>query len=220
MGVLAGWTAIQGITKNGASGSFLGVDACGDSAAIAGVAVPMIPGFNRPTTTDSMEYMGQNPLEMAANVPIKWAGILNNTALMPQYTIPPDAMPSFADTSFYPVIRIVGDAGSDYWSSMPPAGGRGLLIVSGNLSTLGNNFNWKGIILVGKSITGNGSSDVDGGIISGLNFKLGQTVPIDTANGIKTYQYNSCEVAKALQSLGALIPLNNTWVDNWVEYGG
>src|SRR4029079_5291769 len=30
MGVLGGWTAIQGITKNGKSGSFLGVDACGD----------------------------------------------------------------------------------------------------------------------------------------------------------------------------------------------
>lgn len=219
MGVLAGWTAIQGITKNGKSGSFLGVDACGDSAAIAGVAVPTLPGFNRPTVADSTEFLGANPLEMAANVPIQWSGIVGNTALTPQYTIPPDVMPSFADTTFYPVIKVIGDAPSSLWDNMTSAGGRGLLIVTGNISTLGNNFNWKGVILAGASITGNGSSDIDGAIISGLNFKLGQYVPVDTANGIKTYQYNSCEVAKALQSLGALVPLNNTWVDNWVEYG-
>ncbi len=53
MEVLAGWTAISGIRKNGNSGSFLGVDACGDSAAIAGVAVPVVPGFSRPSTADS-----------------------------------------------------------------------------------------------------------------------------------------------------------------------
>ena len=50
LSVEAGWTAISGIKKNGDSGSFLGVDACGDSAAIAGVAVPLIPGFNRPAS--------------------------------------------------------------------------------------------------------------------------------------------------------------------------
>ena len=40
----------------------------------------------------------------------------------------------------------------------------------------------------------------------------------NVVNGTKTYQYNSCEVAKALRRLGTLVPLNNTWVDNWVEY--
>ncbi len=218
MNVLAGWTAIQGIRKNGNSGSFLGVDACGDSAAIAGVAVPRVPGFNRPRTADSTEYIGDNPAEAAANVPIRWRGIVDNSAITPQYTIPPDPLPSFADTTFYPIIKIIGDAPSSLWSSMPAAGGRGLLIVTGTLNTLGNNFNWKGIILTGGAITGNGNSDVDGAIISGLNFKLGQYVPVDTANGIKTYQYNSCEVAKALRGLGSLVPLQNTWVDNWVEY--
>ncbi|MEJ7759736.1 MAG: hypothetical protein WKF55_09090 [Gemmatimonadaceae bacterium] len=43
-------------------------------------------------------------------------------------------------------------------------------------------------------------------------------MPINGANGTKTYQYNSYEVAKARCGLGALVPLNNTWVDNWVEY--
>ena len=218
MDVLAGWTAIQGITKNGASGSFLGTDACGDSAAVAGVDVPTVPGFNRPKTADSTGYIGSNPSQAAADVLIKWQGILSRTALTPQYTIPPDALPSFADTSFYPVILMVGDPPSSTWNSMPASGGRGLLIVTGNISALGNNFNWKGIVLVGGDITGNGSSNIQGAIISGLNWKLGITVPIDTANGTKNYRYNSCEVAKALRGLGALVPLPNTWVDNWVEY--
>ncbi|SRR6266550_8237864 len=219
MDVLAGWTAIQGIIKNGNSGSFLGKDACGDSAAVAGVAVPTVPGFNRPKTADSVEDFAANPSEAAKDVLIKWAGILGRTALTPQYTIPPDALPSFADTSFYPTIMIVGDAPSSTWNSMPAGGGRGLLIVTGNISALGNNFNWKGIVLVGGDITGNGSSNIQGAIISGLNWKLGIAVPVDTANGTKNYLYNSCEVAKALRGLGALVPLQNTWVDNWVEYG-
>lgn len=214
--VLAGWTAISGIKKNGNSGSFLGVDACKDSAAIAGVAVPQVPGFNQPNTTDSLEIDGATAMAMANNVLIQWKGITNGSALTPQYTVPPDAIPSFADTSFYPVIYMadVGTVGSSALN-----GGRGVLIVRGNLDTgSGATFNWKGVVLVGGDITGNGNNNISGAIISALNVKLGENVPLNTVNGTKLYQYNSCEVAKALMSLGALIPLPNTWVDNWVEY--
>jgi hypothetical protein len=51
-----------------------------------------------------------------------------------------------------------------------------------------------------------------------LNVKLGTYVPSSTANGTKQYNYNSCEVAKATTTMGALVTLRNTWVDNWVEY--
>ncbi len=216
MDVNAGWTAITGIRKNGASGSFLGVDACGDSAAIAGVAVPQIPGFNRPQTADSTEYLGVTVNDAAREVEIDWAGILAGTAITPDYVIPPDAIPSFADTTRYPVIYM-SSAGTVGTSALN--NGRGLLIVKNNLDTgSGATFNWKGIILVGGELSGNGNNNVQGAIISALNAKLGQTVPINTVNGTKTYQYNSCEVAKAMMALGALVPLNNTWVDNWVEY--
>lgn len=212
--VLAGWTAISGIKKNGNSGSFLGVDACNDSAAIAGVAIPQVPGFNQPGTADSLDTLGMTPQQAAKQVLVKWKGITNGSALTPQYTIPPDAIPSFADTNFYPVIKIIGDAGSSQLN-----GGRGVLIVTGNLDTgSGATFNWKGLVLVGNDITGNGNNYIQGAIISALNVKLGQNVAINTVNGTKQYQYNSCELAKALMSLGALIPLPNTWVDNWVEY--
>jgi type II secretory pathway pseudopilin PulG len=214
--VEAGWTAITGIRKNGTSGSFLGVDACGDSAAIAGVAVPLVPGFNRPETADSTEYLGQTVNDAAREVEIDWQGILEGSALTPDYIVPPDAIPSFADTTFYPVIYMSspGTVGSSALNN-----GRGLLIVRGNLDTgSGSTFNWKGIVLVGGDLTGNGNNNIQGAIVSALNAKLGQTVPINTVNGTKTYQYNSCEVAKSLMSLGALVPLPNTWVDNWVEY--
>lgn len=216
MEVLAGWTAISGIKKNGNSGTFLGVDACKDSAAIAGIAVPMVPGFNQPTTTDSLEYLAETINEAARQVEIDWAGILSGSALTPNYVVPPDAIPSFADTTFYPTIFM---AGTGTVGSSALNGGRGTLIVQGNLDTgSGATFNWKGVVLVGGDITGNGNNYIQGAIVSALNAKLGQTVPINTVNGTKQYQYNSCEVAKALMGLGALVPLPNTWVDNWVEY--
>ncbi|HVF40692.1 MAG TPA: hypothetical protein VM939_12400 [Gemmatimonadaceae bacterium] len=216
MEVLAGWTAITGIKKNGNSGSFLGVDACGDSAALAGVAVPAVPGFNQPGTADSVEYLADSINAAAARVEVDWAGIRSMSALTPDYVIPPDPYPSFADTMFYPVIYMKGNAsiGSSQLNN-----GRGMLIVEGNLDTgSGATFNWKGIVLVGGDLTGNGNNYIQGAIISALNAKLGQKVPINVVNGTKQYQYNSCEVAKALMGLGALVPLNNTWVDNWVEY--
>ncbi len=210
----AGWTAISGIKKNGNSGSFLGVDACRDSVALAGVEVPQVPGFNQPNTADSVYYDGQTAQDAAKKVLVKWKGITNGSVLTPQYTIPPDAIPSFADTTFYPSIKIIGDAGSSQLNN-----GRGVLIVTGNLDTgSGATFNWKGVVLVGGDLTGNGNNYIQGAIISALNVKLGMNVPINTVNGTKQYQYNSCELAKALMSLGALIPLPNTWVDNWVEY--
>lgn len=212
--VLAGWTALSGIKKNGNSGSFLGVDACQDSAAVAGVAVPQVPGFNQPETADSVDTLGMTPQEAAAQVKVRWKGITNGSALTPQYTIPPDAVPDFSDTTFYPVIKFIGDAGTSGFNN-----GRGVLIVTGNLDTgSGATFNWKGLVLVGGDITGNGNNYIEGAIISALNVKLGMNVPVNVVNGTKQYQYNSCELAKALMSLGALIPLPNTWVDNWVEY--
>jgi hypothetical protein len=215
MSVNAGWTAITGIKKNGASGSFLGIDACGDSASIAGVAVPLIPGFNRPETADSVEYLGQLVNDAARAVEIDWAGILAGTAITPNIVIPPDPFPTWGDTTYYPTIFYNGTLNTN--SALN--NGRGILIVKGDLDGgNGSTFTWKGIVLVGGDIIGNGNNYIQGAIVSALNAKLGITVPINTVNGTKQYQYNSCEVAKALMGMGALLPLPNTWVDNWVEY--
>src|SRR3954462_14847798 len=50
MQVLAGWTALSGLKKNGSAGTLGGADACGDSAAVAGVDVPVNPGYQGSTT--------------------------------------------------------------------------------------------------------------------------------------------------------------------------
>jgi type II secretory pathway pseudopilin PulG len=215
LSVEAGWTAISGIRKNGASGSFLGVDACGDSAAIAGVAVPLIPGFNRPASADSVEYLAETVNQAAREVEIDWAGILAGTALTPNIIMPPDPVPSFADSTYYPTIFVNGTLNTNSGLS----GGRGILIVKGDLDGgNGSTFSWNGLVLVGGDLIGNGNNYIQGAIVSALNAKLGITVPINVVNGTKQYQYNSCEVAKALMGQGALVPLPNTWVDNWVEY--
>jgi hypothetical protein len=210
MQVLAGWTALSGLQKNGGSGTLGGIDLCGDSAAIAGVVVPVNPGYTGKTVA-----VGDPPIDSVApdSVAIDWNGIVNGNVITPTITIPGGSFPTaamFADTTYYPIIRINGDFSI-------PVSGQGMLIVTGNL-TINGSISWKGVLLVGGDITSNGNNGIQGATVSGLNVKLGTYVPTSTANGTKQYNYNSCEVAKTNTSLGALVTLRNTWVDNWVEY--
>jgi hypothetical protein len=210
MQVLAGWTALSGLQKNGAAGTIGGIDLCADSNAIAGVVVPINPGYS-----GKVVEVGNPPIDSVApdSVAIDWNAIVNLNAITPTITIPGGSFPSaaqFADTTFYPIIRINGDYSI-------PTSGQGMLIVTGNL-TISGSTTWKGVLLVGGDITSNGNNGVQGATVSGLNVKLGTYVPVSTANGTKSYNYNSCEVAKSTMSSGALVTMRNTWVDNWVEY--
>lgn len=222
MQVLAGWTSISGVDKNGNSGTLGGIDACGDSAAVAGVAVPQYPGFigldKNGTGSPAVDTMALTQDSLAKMVHMDWLHLSAGTAVHVDYTIPPQTMPTFSDTTQFPVVRVIGDLTSTMMSNVANSGGRGLLIVTGNMILTGSNFTWRGIVMAGGDITGNGNNDIQGAVITALNAKLGQTVPIDTINGTKNYQYNSCNVAKTMNRLGALVPLSNTWVDNWVEY--
>jgi len=217
MQVLAGWTALSGLQKNGGAGTLGGVDLCGDSATVAGVVVPLEPGY-----TGKSVAVGNPPIDSIPapdSVAIDWNAILNLGAIEPTITIPGGSWPtaqmeaSFADTSsrYYPIIRVNGNF-------TLPSSGTGMLIVTGTL-TLNGSVGWRGVLLVGNDITSNGNNGVQGATVSGLNVKLGTYVPDpSTANGTKEYNYNSCEVAKATTTMGALVTLRNTWVDNWVEY--
>jgi hypothetical protein len=158
---------------------------------------------------------GSPPIDSvtADSVHIDWDGIKNHNAIPPTITLPGGTWPTstqWADPAYYPVIRVNGDF-------TLPGTGRGTLIVTGSITISGNN-GWNGIILAGDNLTSNGNNGVTGATVSGLNVKLGLTVPISTANGTKTYTYNSCEVARSTNTYGALVTLANTWVDNWVEY--
>ncbi|MBA3645019.1 MAG: hypothetical protein H0W63_02460 [Gemmatimonadaceae bacterium] len=222
MQVLAGWTSISGVDKNGNSGTLGGIDACGDSAAVAGVAVPTYPGFKGRdgggTGNPPVDSMAPTSDSLAKLVHMDWLHLSAGTAVKVDYTIPPAAMPTFADTTKYPVVRVVGDLTGSMLGNIANTGGRGLLIVTGNAPLGGSSFTWRGVVMIGGDLTGNGNNSIQGAVITALNVKLGQAVPIDTINGTKNYQYNSCSVANTMNNLGALIPLSNTWVDNWVEY--
>jgi hypothetical protein len=210
MQVLAGWTALSGLQKNGNAGTLSGIDLCADSAAVAGGVVPVNPGYTGKTAaTAGSPAIDSVPPD---SVHIDWNGIVNGNSIHPTITIPGGSWPTaaLADTNYYPVIRVNGDF-------TMPSSGQGMLIVTGHL-TISGSTSWKGVLLVGGDITSNGSNGITGATVSGLNVKLGTYVPSSTANGTKTYQYNSCEVAKANMSSGALVTLRNTWVDNWVQY--
>jgi hypothetical protein len=221
MQVLAGWTAMSGLQKNGAAGTLGGIDMCGEAGAVAGVVVPAYPGYQ-----GKMVAVGNPPIDSFPapdSVEIDWDGIVNHGLIDATITLPGGTWPttalqnSYADTSikYYPIIRVNGDF--DLMSS-----GTGMLIVTGNL-TISGNKGWRGVILAGGVMTSNGNNDIIGGgvqgaVISGLNVKLGMDVDESLANGTKMYNYNSCEVARATTLMGALVTLRNTWVDNWVEY--
>jgi hypothetical protein len=215
MQVLAGWTALSGLQKNGGAGTLGGIDLCGDSATVAGVVVPVNPGYTGKTVA-----VGDPPVDSVApdSVAIDWNGIINQGAITPSMIFPGSTWPtaamqaSFADTLsiYYPIIRVNGDF-------VLPSSGTGMLIVTGSL-TLNGSVGWRGVLLVGNDITSNGNNGIAGATVSGLNVKLGTYVPGSTANGTKQYNYDSCEVAKSTTAMGALVTLRNTWVDNWVEY--
>jgi len=180
MNVLAGWTSLSGLHKNGSSDMGSGADQCGKQPAVAGVAVPGNPGYTQ-------------------------------NAVTPDITIPPAAWPSFSNPSYWPTILVKGDFAL-------PGNGQGTLIVTGSL-TISGNITWDGVLLVGDNLTSNGNNAVNGATVTGLNVKLGATLPQgDVGNGTKSFNYNSCNIAKAMAAMGQLVGYSNAWVDNWPTY--
>ncbi len=222
MNVTGAWTSLSGLSKEGNAGQIDGNDQCGRKPAVAGVMVPkgdysasggFVPTGNPPLDT-SKTLAQLDPL-----VTIDWNGIINNNAIPADFYVPsPDAFPDAswftADTSRWPIIRIHGDF------ALPNAG-RGIIIADGDFTISGSNM-WNGIILVGGQLTSNGNNTTSGATVSGLNYKLpGATQPPAgyindnaTANGTKSYVYNSCNVTRAAQRLKHYVALANTWVDD------
>jgi hypothetical protein len=215
--VQGGWTSLTGLTKNGGAGTLSGFDACGDSAAVAGVAVPTNPGYDQnggasvPVGNPPIKLLGTQAQTNAA-VRIDWNAIVNQNAITPTVTIPPGSFPTTFPAGYWPVIRI---------NTSPytlPTWGQGLIIATGDLVVSGSEM-WNGIILVGGKLTANGNNTVQGAVMSGLNVLLGMSVEeSDVGNGTKTYGYDSCHVSAALAALSHLEPVNNAWADNWAGY--
>ncbi len=216
--ILSSWTSLSGLHKNGGSSMGAGgTDGCGQLPAVAGVAVPTIPGYTQnggglaPQGNPPVKDVAPTPAEMADSVKIDWAGITNGTAMTPDVTIPPGTWPPFTDPNYWPVIKVDGN-----W--VLSGDGQGTLIVSGSL-TMNGNVTWRGVLLVGDNLTSNGNGGVDGATVTGLNVKLGKSLSQDdVGNGAKRFNYNSCNVAKAMGKTAQLVGYTNAWVDNWPTY--
>jgi len=244
--VLSGWTATNGLNKQGSSGTISGVDNNPGTAAgcpahhdpVAGIAIPSgdysVNGNFTPEGNPPVKYLGSQE-ETNAAVKIDWSGIVNGNRIQPDFFFPSGAAATAGwptgsmSGNNYPVIRVNGDF------TLPSSGGQGTLIVMGNLTISGNNM-WRGIILVGGQMTSNGNGTMTGATMSGLNTMFtpaqldsakkiaaaGTTLTSNPANaianGTKTYQYDSCEVAKAAGGLASYSVYPNAWMDNFVTY--
>jgi Tfp pilus assembly protein PilX len=214
----AALTTLTDINKTGVSGEMSGVDACGAMPDIPGVAVPnggytgpVAPIDGAPDNTPVGLGTG-GPTGTARNqIGIDWAGITQGpiSPILPHDFLYP-AWPTPAQMGNWPVVRVNGDLSL-------PSDGKGILVVTGNMTLTGSE-NWDGIILVGGTLTSNGNNHTKGAVVAGLNVKLGQTVGTSNLNGNKTYEYDSCALARALGHVGSLQRVRNGWVDTWPSY--
>jgi hypothetical protein len=220
----AAFTSLTGVAIQGNSAHLSGYDRCGTAPAIPGVAVPDDQFYPTHTAVadgnpeDDEFDLGTPGTGGTAQqeVEIDWSGIKNGTVLPAAYTYP--TWPTSTQFANWPVTRVNNDGGA---ALALPTSGKGILIVTGNLTINGSTppKTWEGLILVGGNVTANGASNIYGAIISGLNVKLGQAVPDnDLGNGTKYYQYDSCALTRALGRIGSIQRVRNGWTDTWSSY--
>lgn len=236
MSVHAAWTALAGLRSIGGQGIVSGFDSCNVAPAVAGIAIPdsldppaaFIDGFNAPPNpVGSMPVLrlggsGSHNAQAAAMVLIAWDSIINGSVLGT-----PDATPATPGAwpldvpGVWRVIRVNGSMTIDSMQS-----GRGLIVVRDSL-VIRSGFRWEGVILVGRQLIVKGNSPpatVLGAIISGLDIKLIPGPPYFTESDmgatagdqIRLY-YHSCNVERALERYGRLMPVANAWIDNWPD---
>jgi hypothetical protein len=145
-------------------------------------------------------------------VGIDWDGIINRDAIPADYTVPSGSWPTAAQMTTWPVIRVKGVG-----TYTLPASGKGLLIVDSNL-VISSSRDWDGVILVGGSLTANGTGDVNGSIITGLNKLIGAMdsgmLDNDMISNRVQFRYNSCRVESAAKKVDRYFAFTNTWMDN------
>ena len=214
-------TSLSGLDKAGTAGALDGNDRCAGSGmpAIPGVAVPdgTFSGQSSPINgnpDNAPDEIGTpGPAGTAqAEVDIDWQGILDGTFLPPNYTYP--SWPTTTQFADWPVVRVNGDL-------VLPSSGKGILIVTGNLTVNGATppRQWDGLVLVGGTVTINGNMAFYGATVTGLNVKIGIAVPQQMiTNGTKILQYDSCNLKRALGKVGSIQRVRNGWTDTWSSY--
>jgi hypothetical protein len=198
-------TAINGVEY--AAGSVFevdGMDGCGGDATL-GLRAP--GGSDGPLDTTGV-YIGGSWNEIADDTGIDWEGTVDGDH--------PERLPVSGDTTFGSYF-IRGDA------YLEDVKGTGLLIVTGELDSEGDFFEWDGVILVGGEFDPDADSTVVRGIVvSGLNQTLGGSVePNDfneSADDDVYLSYDSCNITRTLERFGGFAAVDNAWVEYWASY--
>jgi hypothetical protein len=236
MQVLAAWTSLSGVHKNGTAGDISGRDYC-NTDTIPGLMVPTGTFTYNGGRMDQM-LVGDPPLveagsraDLQAKVKIDWPNIANPTApaLAADYIYcvpgsigydsrwgpctgwPPVSV--WTNPSFWPTIVVNGTL-----NSIPNNFSRGTLIVTGDLN-LGMGDKFEGIVLVGNRIDDSGSGEIRGAVLTGLDALLGKYVQQSSkADGTKDYLYDSCAVQNAADNHMRLVQISGSWSDNWATW--
>ncbi len=220
----AGWTAIGGLQKTGITGTISGFDACGASPMLAGVMVPTqtdgLDGYRQSPALPlvpqgSVQLNNGNPdsLATAAAVAIDWDGIVNGSAITPDYALSSTTGWPSSFTNWPTVV--VDNAGTPITLDASHSG-QGILIITGDV-TIDLNFTWAGAVLVGGRAVVQGSAVIQGALITGLNVKLGANITFSEAGPQLTVQYQSCYLGQALARYAHLQLVANAWTDSWPE---
>ena len=146
------------------------------------------------------------------------SGVLDALQILPwdvltDPDLPTESWPFLGIFSSDPPYRVIRHHG-DLQASMLSGVGRGVLIVTGELSIgsfFGDNFNWEGIVIAGSIESPlNFTGSIRGIVVTG--FDTGQTSLILQSGAI---EYHSCNVWKAGRAASYLSPKPASW---WMDF--
>jgi len=218
LGLPAAFTAANGLARTpGGTGQFHGADedsigGC-STAARRTLRVPgLVPNLVDYDLTGLAALGGGTGADIVTNADIDWAATLTPGRIVPDFTSPQP------DDGTYPIQFVTGNA--TLGSLGATTFGRGLLIVSGDLTVLGSVVQWYGVILVGGQIRFDADDQrFDGLIASGLNRQLGMAPAVGTFGGDYTdLDYNSAYVRLAMRPLTGFAPVENAYTEHWRTY--
>lgn len=226
--VKAAWLSLSGLSKQG-TGVISGIDDCGQQPSIAGV---MVDKGDLAVDGNSFYPLGNPPVDtsktftqLKTSTNIDWASVVQQNAIPADIEIPGNAFPTVgqfdSDPEYWPVIRIHTNGYA------LPNRGRGIIIADSDFVINGSDM-WDGIILVGEQLISDGNNTVAGATLSGLNYLINGLTPNtltqsqatdnSSANGQKTYVYNSCYVSRASQRMRRYVVMPNSWMDNLTSW--
>lgn len=213
----AAYTAANGVENDEKSTSIFSGNSYPTYGDTLGLRIPDAPDPGKMTVTGSPSGMvtGGSPRSLALATGVDWQRILDGDFSCEETSI----FAASYDFTFKSYC-ITGDL------NLKKYYGSGLLIVTGDLTFKGKwgYAYWYGPILVGGKITFSAPrTRIYGMVISGLDEQitdLSDVPETEVGKGGKRVEifYYRPHIDTSLDFLTGLVPIENTWVDNWATY--